>query len=84
MKKLRELFYQWAFLDINHTGSYQKTFFSIFEDDNCMTNQEMISRLSLLLAAVSATVLMYTVSNNPSSTQFIFHLVALIILEHIF
>ncbi len=80
MKKLRELFYQWAFLDINHTGSYQKTFFSIFEDDNCMTNQEMISRLSLLLAAVSASVLMYTVSNNPSSTQFIFHLAALIIL----
>ncbi|MBE5815808.1 MAG: GGDEF domain-containing protein [Clostridiales bacterium] len=79
MKKLRELFYQWAFLDINHTGSYKKTFFGIFEDDNCMTNQEMVSRLSMLLSCVSTGVLLYTVGNNPSSTQFIFHLAALII-----
>lgn len=79
MKKLRELFYQWAFLDINHTGSFKKTFFGIFEDDNCMTNQEMVSRLSMLLSCVSTGVLLYTVGNNPSSTQFIFHLAALII-----
>lgn len=80
MKRLRELFYQWAFLDINHTGSYKKSFFTIFEDDNCMTNQEMVSRLSLMLSAVSLGVLLHTISTNPSSTQFIFHLAALIIL----
>ncbi len=80
MQKLRDLFYQWAFLDINHTGKYKQTFFCTFEDDNCMTNQEMISRLSLLLSFVSAYVLFFLMRNYPSSSKYVFHLLMCIIL----
>lgn len=80
MKRLRDLFYQWAFLDINHTGKYNKTFFSIFEDDNCMANQEMISRLSLVLSFVSAYVLFFLMRNYPSSSKYVFHLMMMIFL----
>lgn len=80
MKGLRRLFYNWAFLDINHTGSYKQTFFATFEDDNCMLNQEMISRLSLLLSLVSAYVLFFLMRTNPGSPSNVFHLVMMIVL----
>lgn len=78
MARLRELFYLWAFLDINHSGDYQKTFFKVFEDQNCMDNQEMISRFSLVLSFVSFYVTLFLTHNYPNSSKYIFHLLMMI------
>lgn len=80
MKKLREVFYLWAFLDINHTGNYQQTFFKVFEDQNCMDNQEMISRISLVLSFVSFYVTLFLTHNYPTSSKYIFHLLMMILM----
>ncbi|MBO5502764.1 MAG: hypothetical protein J6A48_12155, partial [Clostridia bacterium] len=80
MKKLREVFYLWAFLDINHTGNYQQTFFKVFEDQNCMDNQEMISRFSLVLSFVSFYVTLFLTHNYPTSSKYIFHLLMMILM----
>jgi len=80
MKRLREYFYLWAFLDINHSGRYDLTFFKIFEDQNCMDNQEMISRISLLLSFVSFYVTLFLTSNYPTSSKYIFHLLMMILM----
>ena len=80
MKRLRELFFQWAFLDINRTGRYDQTYFKIFEDQICMDNQEMISRLSLMLSLVSFYVTLFLTHNFPNSSKYIFHLLMMIIL----
>lgn len=80
MARLRELFYLWAFLDINHSGSYNQTFFKVFEDQNCMDNQEMISRFSLVLSFVSFYVTLFLTHNYPTSTKYIFHLLMMILM----
>ena len=80
MRRLRELFYLWAFLDINHTVDYKQTFFKVFEDQNCMDNQEMISRFSLLLSFVSFYVTLFLTHNYPTSSKYIFHLLMMILM----
>lgn len=80
MKKLREYFYHWAFLDINNTGRFSQTYFKIFEDQICMDNQEMISRFSLLLSFVSFYVTIFLTHNFPNSSKYIFHLMMMILM----
>ncbi|MBR2925216.1 MAG: GGDEF domain-containing protein [Clostridia bacterium] len=80
MKKLKELYFLWGFLDINNTCHYQQTYFKQFEDQNCMENQEMISRFSLLLSFVSFYVTLFLTKNFPTSSKYIFHLMMMILL----
>ncbi len=80
MQMLREYFFLWAFLDINRTGCYGQTYFKIFEDQICMDNQEMVSRMSLLLSLVSFYVTLFLTHNFPNSSKYIFHLLMMIIL----
>lgn len=80
MKKLREWFFLWGFLDINKTGDFSQTYFKKFEDQICMENQEMISRFSLLLSFVSFYVTLFLTRNFPTSSKYIFHLMMMILL----
>jgi len=80
MRKLRELFYLCAFLDINNAGSFKQTYYKIFEDQICMDNQEMISRISLLLSFVSFYVTLFLTHNFPTSSKYIFHLLMMILM----
>ncbi len=80
MDKLRQLFYQWAFLDIHHTGRYSETFFSVFEEQNSRDNLEMVSRLSLVLALVALYVSIYLTSRFPGSEKYAFHLIMMLVL----
>lgn len=80
VQKLRELFFQWAFLDINKSGSFKETYFVKFEDQISMDNQEMVSRLSILLAMVSFCITLVLTQFFPSSVKYVFHVMMLILL----
>ncbi len=80
MQKLREMFFRYAFLDINNSGKVKETYFVKFEDQISMDNQEMVSLLSTILAMVSFCIILVLTQFFPSSVKYVFHLMMLMFL----
>lgn len=55
--KLKELFYYWAFLDIERTCDAKKTYFGIYSRESGRTNLIIVRYLSAFIGAMSVVVL---------------------------
>ena len=58
--KLKELFYWWAFLDLDHTCEKSKTYFWRYSGEIGLNNLNMIRSISVFLSVISVFVITIT------------------------